>query len=236
MTAIALCGSSEATTSAVGSMDRFALDTAPAAEFLELLIATALPEPATAGTFVQGSMAMWARLAPCAERTATDPTGKIGHMNAETTAEAILEIRRRSGLIWEELGDLFGVSRRSVHHWANGRPVSAGHDRMIRRMLAAVRNLDRGDQERTRALLLTVDECMGISAFDLLRDGRFDEAMRRVDSIPPVEPQSTPLSNAAWEARQPPSPVLVLEAEQERPNIPANARAVRPRRTSKTAG
>ena len=147
-----------------------------------------------------------------------------------------MEIRRRSGLTWEELGELFEVSRRSVHHWANGRPMSAGHDRMIRRILAVVRKLDQGDQERTRALLLTVDECTGVSAFDLLRDGRFDEAMRRIDGIPLVEPQRTPLSNAAWEARRPPSPVLLLEAGQERPDIPANARVVRPRRTSKTAG
>ena len=147
-----------------------------------------------------------------------------------------MEIRRRSELTWEKLSELFEVSRRSVHHWANGRPMSAGHDRMIRKILAAVRKLDRGDQERTRALLLTVDECTGVSTFDLLRDGRFRCAMRHVDSIPSVESQRTPLSNPAWEARRPPSPVLLVETEQERPDIPANARAVRPRRTSKTAG
>ena len=234
MTAIVLCDSSETTTSSVGSIDRVALDTAPAAEFMKLLIATALPEPVTAGTFVQGSMAMWARLAPCAERTATDPTGKIGQVNTEPTAEVIMEIRRRSGLIWEELGELFEVSRRSVHHWASGKAMSARHDRMIRKMLAAMRNLDRGDQERTRALLLTVDECMGVSTFDLLREGRFDEAMRRVDGIPQVETQRASLSDSTWEARRPPSPLLLLEAQQERPDIPANPRVVRPRRTSKT--
>ena len=48
---------------------------------------------------------------------------------------------------------------------------------MIRRMLAAVRHLDRGERERTRVVLLTVDEGMGVSRFDLLRGGRFYEAV-----------------------------------------------------------
>ena len=173
---------------------------------------------------------------PCVERTATGPAGQSDLAPEESTGEAIMEIRRRSGLTWEELGNLFAVSRRSVHHSANGKPVAAKRDRIIRRMLAAVRSLDRGEQERTRALLLTVDQATGVSTFDLLRDGRFHEAIGRVDGTPVLEPQRTPLSNTAWEARRPPSPELFLEAEQERPVIPANARAIRPRRTSKTAG
>ena len=153
MTAIARRDTQKAHTSAVGSMYRAATDAAPAA----LLIATTLPGPATASTYAQGSMAMWATIAPYAERTATGPIGQIDYVPAESTAEAIMEIRGRSGLIWEELGDLFEVSRRSVHHWANGKPASARHDRMIRKMLATVRHLDRGDGTRTRALLLAVD-------------------------------------------------------------------------------
>ena len=231
MTAIACWHAPEVTTSSSGSTDNLAPDAPPAAG---LLISTALPGPATAGTYVHDSAAMWATVAQCAERTTTGPTGQIGHMNPETVAEAVMEIRRRSGLTWAELGDLFKISRRSVHHWANGKPISAKHDRMIRKMLATVRNLDRGDQEHTRALLLTVDECTGVSTFELLRGGRFREAARRADCIPAVKPPRAPLSNSAWEARRPPSPMVLLEAEQGRPDIPANARAARPRRTSKT--
>lgn len=232
MTAIALCDTPEVTTSALSPIYRVALEAAPAA----LLIATALPGPATANTYAQGSMAMWATIAPCAERTATGPIGQMDHMHAESTAEAIMEIRRRSGLTWEELGDLFEVSRRSVHHWANGKAVSARHDRMIRRMLAAVRYLDRGDRERTRALLLTVDEGIGVSTFDLLRGGRFYEAIGRVEGVPALEPQRIPVSEAVWDARRPQAPALLLEAEQERPDVPATARAARPKRISKRTG
>ena len=232
MTAIGLREAPEGHTSAVGSMYGVALKVAPAA----LLIATTLPGSATANTYAQGSMATWASISPYVERTAAGPIGQFDFVPAESTSEAIMEIRRRSGLTWEELGDLFEVSRRSVHHWANGKPVSAKHDRLIRRMLAAVRRLDQGDRNRTRALFLTVDQAVGVSTFDLLREGGFDEALRRVDSVAAVELQRTPLSNAAWEARRPPAPALLLEAEQERPVIPAKARVVLSRRAPKTAG
>ena len=232
MTATALRDRSETHTSAVGSMYRFALGAAPTA----MLIATTLPGAATADTYVQGSMAMWATVVPCVERTAAGPTGQIEHVPAESTAKAIMEIRRLSGLTWEELGDLFDVSRRSVHHWANGKPVSARHDHTIRRMQAAIRHLDQGEQARTRALLLTVDQAIGVSTFDLLRGGSFDEAVGRVEGVRRAERQRIPLSSAAWDARRPQAPALLLAAEQERPDIPSKARAFRPRRTPKTAG
>ena len=142
-----------------------------------------------------------------------------------------MEIRRRSGLTWEELGDLFDVSRRSVHHWANGKTVTSGHDRMIRKMLAALRHLDQSNQMATRAFLLTADPATGVSTLDLLKDGRFDEAMGRVDGARAPERNRIPLSRAALDARRPQPPVFLLGAEQDRPDIPANARAVRLKRT-----
>ena len=232
MTAPALRDTGDAHTSALGCMYPSGLD----ATFAAVLIATTLPGQATANTYAQGSMAMWATIAPCAERTAAGPTGQIEHVPAESTAEAIMEIRRRSGLTWEELADLFDVSRRSVHHWANGKPVSARHDRMIRRMLAAVRHLDQGGQVGTRALLLAVDQAMGVSALDLLKDGRFDEAMDRVAGVRAPERQRIPLSSAARDARRPQAPELLLGAEQDRPDLPAKARVVRAKRTPKTTG
>ena len=232
MTATALRETPDTRASAVGCMHRACLDTTLAVA----LIATTLPGSATANTYAQGSMALGATVALCSERTTAGPTGQIEHVPAQSTAEAIMEIRRRSGLTWEELGDLFDVSRRSVHHWANGKPVTASHERMIRRMLAAVRHLDRGDQVSTRALLLTVDQAMGVSALDLLKDGRFDEAVGRVAGVPALEPHRIPLSSAARDARRPQAPALLLEAEQERPDVPARARAARARRTPTTTG
>ncbi len=197
-------------------------------------IATSLTEQATANTYAQGSMEMWTTIARCAARTAACPAGQIDFTPAESTAEAIMEIRRRSGLTWEELGDLFNVSRRSVHHWANGKPVTADHDRTIRRMLAAVRHVDRGERAGTRATLLAVDRATGVSPLDLLKAGRFEEAMGRIEGIWMPEPPRISLSRAAQDARRPPAPALLLGAEQDRPDIQAKARAARARRTPRT--
>ena len=170
------------------------------------------------------------------ERTTTGPPGQVRYVPAESTAEAILEIRRRSGLTWEEMSDLFHVSRRSIHHWASGKPPSARHERVLRQALAAIRGLDRGDQRGTRARLLAADYPAGLSALDMMREGRFSEIMApaegsRISMRPRVQ-----LSREAREARRPPSPMLLLEAEQGRPDVPAKARAVRGVRTSMKTG
>ena len=223
MTATALRDTPDMHTSAVGCMYRSGLDATLAA----VLVATTLSASATTSTYEAPRPI---------ERTAAGPAGQIEHVPAESTAEAVMEIRLRSGLTWEELGDLFDVSRRSVHHWANGKPVSARHDRMIRRMLAAIRHFDQDGQADTRALLLTVDQTTGVSALDLLKDGRFEEAVGRVEGVRAPERQRLPLSSAAWNARRPQAPTLLLEAEQKRPDIPAKARAGRVKRTPKTTG
>ena len=232
MTAIALRDTGDAYTSALGCMYPPGLD----ATFAAVLIATILPGSATANTYAQGSMPMATTIRRCSESTAAGPNGQIEYVPAESTAEAVMEIRRRSGLTWEEISELFDVSRRSVHHWANGKPVTAGHERMIRRTLAALRHLDRGGQVGTRASLLKIDQDMGVSVLGLLKDGRFDEAMVRVEGVRTPEPRRVPLFGGAWETRRPQAPTLLLEAEQDRPDLAAKARVVRAKRTPKTAG
>ena len=222
----ALHDNAAGSTSALGCMYR----SGDESNFVAVMVPINLRRSMTANTYTQGSMAAGETLARYADRTVACPASEIERLPTESTAEAILEIRRRSGLTWEELGDLFDVSRRSVHHWASGKPVASKHDHVIRRMLAALRHLDRGDQIRTRALLLSVDQAMHMSAFDLLKQRRFDEAMKRVDGVHASKPDRIPLSRAAQQARRPPAPVRFLEAEQKRPDIPAKARVARARR------
>lgn len=222
MTALALRDMPATHTSAVGSMYRPGLDAAFAA-----IVVTSLSGSVTASTYDVPRLV---------ERTAAGPAGQIDHVTAESTAEAVLEIRRRSGLTWEELSDLFDVSRRSVHHWASGKAVSARHDQTIRRMLAAIRRLDQGNQAGTRAQLLAVDAATGVSALDLLKAGRFDETMARAAGVRSPEPRRVPLSREAQDARRPQAPTLFLESRQERPDVPAKARTVRAKRTRKTRG
>ena len=53
--------------------------------------------------------------------------------DAENTRQAISELRRISGLTWEQLGELFEVSRRSVHFWASGKPLNAANEQRLMR-------------------------------------------------------------------------------------------------------
>ena len=140
---------------------------------------------------------------------------------SESTAEAILEIRRRGGLKWEEIGNLFQVSRRSVHNWANGRPTTAQHEHSIRQALSVIRRLDQGSQAQNRSQLLS-SFSWGSSLFDLLEAGRFQDAVALLG--PTLAPLSArlPLSAVVQEARRPPTPGQLLEAEQEPPHIPAS--------------
>ena len=234
MTASKLRGTRDRYTPVHGSMCL----SRPDADFPAVLIGTPWPEGAIINTCPQGSMTMWTIVAPHVDRTTANPAGSFDFLlgPAESTAEAIMEIRRRSGLTWQELGELFDVSRRSIHHWANGKPVSAGNDRTIRRMLAAIRHLDRGSQRDTRALLLSIDQATGVSPLDLLQAGRFDDATARFLGDWTPEPHRVPLSPAAQDARRPPAATLLLGAEQDRPDIPAKARTVRPMRTPGASG
>ena len=234
MTASALRGTRDRYTPVLGSMCL----SRPGADFPAVLIATPWPEGAIINTCPQGSMTMWMIIAPHANRTTANPAGSFDFLlgPAESTAEAIMEIRRRSGLTWQELGELFNVSRRSIHHWANGKPVSAGNDRTIRRMLAAIRHLDRGCQRDTRALLLSVEQATGVSPLDLLQAGRFDDATTPFLGDRTPEPHRVPMSPAVRDARRPPAATLLVGAKQDRPDTPANARTVRPKRTSGALG
>jgi hypothetical protein len=210
-------------TSAAGPMFR----TSPAVRFGAVgmfLIVSGLSEPATGSTY---------RAYFPFERTAAGPTGQLDIVSAQTTtADAVLEIRRLSGFTWEELSDLFDVSRRSVHHWASGKVVSTKHERIIRQILTTIRYLDCGAAIDTRVLLLTTD-ASGVSALDLLKAGLYREAMSRAAQHVIPKQHRTPLSPAAQRARRPSAPAVLLGADQERPDLPAKARVPRAARVPK---
>ena len=176
-------------------------------------------------------------------RTVAEHGTSSGPMNAtraplrQSTAESILEIRSRSGLTWGALSALFNVSRRTVHHWANGKAPSISNEMDIRRTLDAVRHLDEGNQRATRdRLLATVD---GASAFDLLSDRRFGDVLQQTAGAASIASgrQRVALSEDQWVNRRPTRPDHLLESIQDRPEIPvAAARIVRPATRNKSRG
>ncbi len=134
----------------------------------------------------------------------------------ERSSAAIAELRRVSGFTWEQLGRLFGVSRRSIHFWASGKAMTAEHEEHLYRLLATIRVVDRGSASANRAELLTVREDGNIP-FDLLAAGRYEEVISLVGAGG-TQPQVPllQLSDAAKAVRLPPPPAELVGALQDR--------------------
>lgn len=125
-------------------------------------------------------------------------------------AAAIQELRRRSGLTWEELAGLFGVSRRSVHFWASGKPMSPLHEEALSGLLHVVRYIDRGAGTATRAALTSM-QVDGTSPLELLAEGRWREVMSRLGQGGGViaRPSINTVAHPLW---APPSPDRLVDA------------------------
>lgn len=132
------------------------------------------------------------------------------------SASAILELRRLSGLTWEQIARLFGVDRRSLHFWANGKALSAGNEERLHRLLATLRRLDRGRASENRALLLQAHPG-GVIPLDLLAEGKYDQALALVGTgSGQVRAKSVPLSGEASASRKPAPPAELVGALQDR--------------------
>jgi|GEM_PF-5232109 transcriptional regulator with XRE-family HTH domain len=80
--------------------------------------------------------------------------------------ERIAQLRALTGLTAEQLGRLFGVSRRSIHNWINGSPMVAHHEERAAKLLEIVQSLPGRSPEQRRAELL--DSSKGTSLFHRL--------------------------------------------------------------------
>lgn len=132
---------------------------------------------------------------------------------SSSSAAPLLEFQRRTGLTWKQLAKLFGVSRRTGHFWASGKPATSNNEERLRRVLAVVRKLDSGVPLQTRAALLTSVNDDG-SVFYALVAGNDDDAVIAADAVRvgarsprtmPIRP-TTPLAATEARRRSPPPP------------------------------
>ncbi|MFE3059104.1 hypothetical protein [Nocardia sp. NPDC059239] len=106
-----------------------------------------------------------------------EPVGAKPVEGAESRSdrEEIAWIKAHSGLTWDQLGKVFGVSRRAVHMWANGGRLNESNARRLRSFSAIVRDIEAvispQTPEMVRARLLQV-EPDGLSIVDRLRRDR----------------------------------------------------------------
>jgi len=135
----------------------------------------------------------------------------IEEEQAQSTNSAIMELRRLSGLTWDQLATLFNVTRRSLHFWASGKQVNAPNEERLRRVLAVVRKAD-------RALLL--EDRDGMVPLALLASGAYEDFLDLVGTGPGRRDlKLAPLSPAALEARKPQRPEELAGALQDRVHV-----------------
>ncbi len=149
-------------------------------------------------------------LGTCACTTAEEPPPDPTDPRA-----ALLELRRLTGLTWEQLARLFGVSRRTLHFWASGKPINARNEEHLRRLLAVLRQADRGTASENRAMLLTGQA--GNLPLDLLAERRYEAFLQLAGQGPGRRSiPKKPLSPEAREARKPPPPKERVDALQDK--------------------
>ncbi|MDP9442015.1 MAG: hypothetical protein M3P34_07545 [Actinomycetota bacterium] len=80
-------------------------------------------------------------------------TGVTGAQRPDT-ANAVRGLKKRSGLSWQQLADAFGVSRRSLHFWANDGNMAAASVRRLEALIRAVERVGLVDPVAVRSALL----------------------------------------------------------------------------------
>ena len=133
-----------------------------------------------------------------------------------STENPISELRRKSGLTWEQLAAVMGVERRTMHLWEAGRGMRPIHEERLQQVLQVIRRADRGSAADTRAVLL--DGSRGPSIKEMLAQDLYEDAMRRATGIPavPVPARPSRLSREARNARRP-IPIATQLALKEDP-------------------
>jgi DNA-binding transcriptional regulator YiaG len=86
----------------------------------------------------------------------------------ETPASLVLALHQESGLTWEQIARLLGVSRRAVHMWGSGGNLNAQNYESLAKLVALIRTLP-GDSPSEKRTALLVPRENSLSYFDALR-------------------------------------------------------------------
>lgn len=149
------------------------------------------------------------------QRVAVQTTAGASVSAATPSGSAIGELRRMSGLTWDQLARLFNVSRRALHFWASGRSMAPSNEEHLQRLLAVVRKVDRGSASANRAILLGVREG-GNLPFDLLAAGDYERVLSLLGPGEGRRVWPPKFSEEARTARAPLSPEELVGALQDR--------------------
>lgn len=150
-----------------------------------------------------------------AQRSAAQTTSGVSLSVGAPAGAAIGELRRLSGLTWEQLARLFNVSRRSLHFWASGKPMASTNEEHLHRLILVLRKIDRGSASANRAALLDARED-GSLPFDLLAAGDYERVVSLIGAGHARRISPPALSEESRVARAPRPPEELVGALQDR--------------------
>lgn len=131
---------------------------------------------------------------------------------ASAPSMELRNLRRISGLTWEQLSRAISVTRRALHFWVNGGSISDENTQKIYKLVQFLRRNDRGEGAGNRRALMSPGES-GETILDLLSQGSYEKAATRMRQMPIVEPNFiVGLSKAGKASRRPPRPATLLGA------------------------
>ncbi|MBD2569878.1 hypothetical protein [Anabaena lutea] len=132
----------------------------------------------------------------------------------EGIRHSLHELRKISGLTWEHLAKLFGVSLEKINLWASGEPLPYSDRERFTQLLEVVRYINRGSAGINRNMLLNSFD--GETPYELLAIGKFEEVKQLLgNGNAPQKPQLTPLSKDAEASRMPSNPGNLVGALQD---------------------
>jgi transcriptional regulator with XRE-family HTH domain len=101
-------------------------------------------------------------------------------------SHAIQHAHDTSGLTWDEIAQLVGVSRRTIHNWLHGSKVTASNAKTLARVCSALERESKGDPIATRAHLLA-PRLNGMSPYARALARHLDNEKKYIDYFNPSQ-------------------------------------------------
>lgn len=108
-----------------------------------------LRQPSQSATY--GGLSSRTRVALTARQ---QPVNDQEEVSLPELARSVRSMHQRSGLTWDELARIFGVTRRTLYNWSIGGQVSAANAQAIAEVIRSLHEIDSGDPKITRSRLL----------------------------------------------------------------------------------
>ena len=96
---------------------------------------------------------------------------------AYSAPEMLRDLKAVTGLSWNRIGELCGVSRRAVYDWLEGKPIADHNLKRILTTCEVVKNLAFDSPFQVRTFLL-YGGATDATPFQLLKNGTYDEFLR----------------------------------------------------------